>query len=132
MSIAGHTFNAMRARDLQFVNKILFFEAYWSEKRKQKKCFFQNNTGHLKIVILGNSWAAQEAHVSRSCKIDSISIFLKFPCFLKHFQLVREYFPKEKVSEMHLFSQSSFTFGMHGDKKVIKSRKISILRLLQH
>ncbi|CAJ0924728.1 unnamed protein product, partial [Mesorhabditis belari] len=52
---------------------------------------YEGDTGKLKIMILGNSWATGEAH------------------------LIRNYFSKKDVYQMHLFSQPGHTFGLHGE-----------------
>ncbi|CAJ0950594.1 unnamed protein product, partial [Mesorhabditis belari] len=59
---------------------------------------YDGNKGHLKIAIIGNSWAAQEAH------------------------LVREYFTREEVAEMHLFPYVAYTFGLHGFQKEVQEQ----------
>ncbi|CAJ0571892.1 unnamed protein product, partial [Mesorhabditis spiculigera] len=50
---------------------------------------YQNNTGFLKIVIIGNSWATQQAHI------------------------VRKLFPPSTTSSMDLFSLAGHCIGMH-------------------
>ncbi|CAJ0949597.1 unnamed protein product, partial [Mesorhabditis belari] len=69
---------------------------------------YEGNTGKLKIVVFGNSWAAQQAHV------------------------IRNIFPGSMTAEFHVFSQHTCAFGIHNGEDVIKMQTPFLMEFLKN
>ncbi|CAJ0943527.1 unnamed protein product, partial [Mesorhabditis belari] len=67
---------------------------------------YQGNTGQLKIVVVGNSWAAQ------------------------HAQVMRNIFPGWKTAEFHVFSQATFALGIDNEAERIKNQAPFVMKFL--